>query len=119
MSKPTDPTTPIGGAARAEYAAQAAVRAHDGQVQEVVALLRQDGWRLVRRLAVGQWTATFAGLGRPGGKEIVLVSPFTGADHLCTIVSWSTTGADLTATVQCFTAAGSPVDGQFSLAIVE
>ena len=74
----------------------------------------------MRRLAVGQWTATFAGLGRPaGGTEIVLVSPFTGPDHLCTIVSWVTAGSDLTATVQCFNAAGAPVDGQFNLAVIE
>ena len=102
------------------YATTHSISAQIPPVDPLFTLNSSGGAVTMRRLAVGQWTATFAGLGRPaGGKEIVLVSAFTGLDHLCTLVSWATAGSDLTATVQCFTAAGAPVDGQFSVAIIE
>jgi hypothetical protein len=102
------------------YATTHSISAQIPPVDPLFTLNSSGGAVTMRRLAVGQWTATFAGLGRPaGGREVVLVSTFTGLDHLCTIVSWATAGSDLTATVQCFTAAGSPVDGQFSVAIIE
>ena len=74
-----------------------------------------------RRLGVGQWTVTFAGLGRPAGTtEIVIASALKETDHLCSIVSWGNTGtADLTVTVQCFTAAGVPADARFTMLVVE
>jgi len=73
-----------------------------------------------RRLSAGQWTVTFAGLGRPtGSKETVIVSAFKDFDHTCTLVSWTSAGADLTVTLQCFNAAGTPFDGRFSVLVVE
>jgi len=73
-----------------------------------------------RRLSLGQWTVTFAGLGRPGGgKETVLVSALKDFDHICTLSSWATAGPDLTVTVQCFNPSGAPVDGRFNVLVVE
>jgi hypothetical protein len=75
----------------------------------------------VRRPATGQYTATFAGLARPtGSTEIVIVSSFKDADHICSISSWATSGAnDLAVMLACFTAAGAPVDGRFMVLVVE
>jgi hypothetical protein len=72
------------------------------------------------RLGVGNWTVTFAGLARPAGAtEIVIVSAFKDFDHTCTLLSWASAGADLTVTLQCFDAGGTPFDGRFSVLIVE
>jgi hypothetical protein len=74
-----------------------------------------------RRLGVGRWTVTFAGLGRPAGAtEIALVSAFKDFDHSCSLVSWANSGtADLTVTLQCFDASGAPFDGRFIVLVVE
>jgi hypothetical protein len=74
-----------------------------------------------RRLGVGQWTITFAGLGRPAGAtEIVILSALKDFDHSCSIVSWSGTGTtDLEVALQCFDAAGTPVDGLFNVLVIE
>jgi len=74
-----------------------------------------------RRVAAGQWTVMFAGLGRPAGAtEIVVVSAFRNPDHSCSLVSWSNTGvADLTVTLQCFDATGALLDGRFSVLVIE
>lgn len=102
------------------YATTHSISALNPPVDPVFTLNSSGGAVTMRRLAIGQWTAMFAGLGRPAGsKEIVLAAPFTGLDHLCTIVSWATTGSDLTATVRCFNFAGSTVDGEFNLAVIE
>jgi hypothetical protein len=74
-----------------------------------------------RRLAVGQWTVTFAGLGRPAGAtEIVIVSALKETDHSCSLVTWGNTGtADLTVTLQCVSPSGALVDARFSVLVVE
>ena len=74
-----------------------------------------------RRLGVGQWTVTFAGLGRASGAtEIVIVSALKETDHICSVVSWGNTGtADLTVTLQCFDAAGTRVDARFDVLVIE
>jgi len=74
-----------------------------------------------RRIATGQWTVSFAGLGRPAGAtDIVVLSAFVGADHSCSIISWGNSGTnDLAVTLQCFDPAGAPLDGRFSIIVVE
>jgi len=74
-----------------------------------------------RRLSAGQWTVTFAGLGRPSGAtEIVIVSALKELDHICGLVSWANFGTnDLTVTLQCSDAAGTPLDARFEVLVVE
>jgi hypothetical protein len=76
---------------------------------------------VARRLATGRYTVTFGGLARPlGGTEIVLVAGFKDFDHSCSLGSWGNTGAsDLIVTLQCFDAAGTAIDGRFSVLVVE
>jgi len=74
-----------------------------------------------RRLGVGQWTITFAGLGRPaGGTEIVIVSALKEVDHSCSLVTWANTGtADLTVTLQCVNPSGALADNRFTVLVIE
>jgi hypothetical protein len=74
-----------------------------------------------RRLAMGRWTVTFAGLGRPAGAtEIAIVSALKETDHLCSLVSWGNTGtADLTVSLQCFDPTGAFVDARFAVVVIE
>jgi len=64
---------------------------------------------------------TFAGLGRPSGAtDIAIVSALKELDHICGLVSWANSGTnDLTITLQCSDAAGTPLDARFEVLVVE
>ncbi len=74
-----------------------------------------------RRVATGQYTVSFGGLGRPAGAtEIVMVSALKETDHLCGLVSWGNTGVnDLSVSLSCYDATGAPVDARFEVLVVE
>ena len=79
----------------------------------------------VTRTAVGTYTVTcrgvgggalFAGSGSwgPGGHVQVTAYGSEDADH-CKVQSWTTGGADFSATVRCYNHAGAASDSRFDL----
>jgi hypothetical protein len=72
------------------------------------------------RTATGVYDVVFAGLARPaGGTEIVLVSIFASQSAFCSVGSWSSGLADLTATVRCYNTAGAPTNALFNILVLE
>ena len=70
----------------------------------------------------GLYTVTFEGLSRGTGtttdKEIFHVTAYGDGSHWCKVVGWGVSEQNVTNLelyVGCFTAAGDPVDGQFSV----
>jgi len=106
---------------RYAYASTQNVTAVTPPVDPTLTRNSSGGSATSRRLGVGQWTVTFAGLGRPaGGTEIVIVSALKETDHSCSLVTWGNTGtADLTVTLQCVNPSGALVDARFSVLVVE
>lgn len=83
---------------------------------------------LVTRTAVGTYTVTCKGVGGgplfsgsgswgPGGHVQVTAYGAEDADY-CKVVSWSTGGADFSATVRCYNHAGALSDNRFDLLFV-
>ena len=79
----------------------------------------------VTRTAVGVYTVTCRGVGGgalfagggswgPGGHVQVTAYGAEDADH-CKVQSWTTGGADFSATVRCYNHAGAPSDNRFDL----
>ncbi len=82
----------------------------------------------VTRTAVGTYTVTckavgggalFAGSGSWGAGGHVQVTAYGGEDaDQCKVVSWTTGGADFSASVRCFNHAGAASDNRFDLLFV-
>ncbi len=73
----------------------------------------------VARSGIGVYQVTFLGLGRQSAadREGMMVSAY-GGNHSCQLDGWNSAGEDLVATVRCFSAAGAPVDGLFTVGVV-
>jgi hypothetical protein len=82
----------------------------------------------VTRTAVGTYTVTCKGVGGgalflgsaswgPGGHVQVTAHGGEDADQ-CKVASWTSGGADLSATVRCYNHAGAPSDNRFDLLFV-
>jgi hypothetical protein len=82
----------------------------------------------VTRTAVGTYTVTCRGVGGgslfagggswgPGGHVQVTAYGTEDADY-CKVGSWTTGGADFSATVRCYNHAGAPSDNRFDLLFV-
>jgi hypothetical protein len=72
-----------------------------------------------RRTGSGKFQVVFGALARPaGGTEIVIVSPWVGAD-MCSADSWGNTASnDLAINVTCWNPGGTPVAGAFTLLVI-
>lgn len=67
--------------------------------------------------ATGQYVVTFAGLGSVAGKAIVQASTYDGTDT-CAVGGWSPAGANLQASVDCFSVPGAaPANTLFDLTV--
>jgi hypothetical protein len=82
----------------------------------------------VTRTAVGTYTVTCKGVGGgalvagggswgPGGHVQVTAYGSEDADY-CKVQSWTTGGADFSATVRCYNHTGNPSDNRFDLLFV-
>ena len=74
----------------------------------------------ITKMATGIYSVLFAGQGRvlSTDREALMVSAYGGTAVSCQSSNWITTGADLTATIYCFSAAGAATDQQFDIALV-
>lgn len=110
------------GVSRTRVRTHATTHSISTQNPTVDALFRftwSGGAVTMRRFVVGPMNGDVCRPRSPGQRKGDRVRVRVhGLDNLCTIVSWATAGSDLTATIQCFSTAGSPVEGQFNLAIV-
>lgn len=79
------------------------------------------GTIVVDRLNPGRWRVRFPGLAAPGGglAEAPFVTPMGQPYAACHVESWGTAGPDLEILVRCHNAAGTAVDHQFSVIVVE
>ena len=67
-----------------------------------------------RRFGPGRYTVRFAGLGGNGtAGGHVQVTTYGAGSETCKVVSWSSTGPDFTANVQCHDVAGTPADARY------
>jgi hypothetical protein len=74
----------------------------------------------VTKTATGTYSVLFAGQGRVAAsdREAVMVSSYGGTNIQCQDGPWASAGADLTATVYCFTSAGAAADSRFDILLV-
>lgn len=74
----------------------------------------------VTKTATGTYSVLFAGQGRTAGtdREVVIVSGYGGTNLQCQPGPWTSAGADLSATVYCFTSAGAAADSRFDVALI-
>ena len=73
------------------------------------------------RLSTGRTDVTFAGLGRTAsnGTETVQVVSRSDLGAYCKLLGWQTVGADLRASVQCYTYEGAPDDREFRILLMQ
>ncbi len=70
----------------------------------------------VTRTSVGQYSVTFAGLGRPpGGRDNVQVTGYGSGPIYCKPASWDASGADLVVAVNCVRRDASKADSKFTI----
>jgi uncharacterized protein YjdB len=74
------------------------------------------------RIAAGQYSVTFAGLGDPFGartetSETVIVSAYRTAQRHCGIEDWNDAGTNLVVGVICTDATGAFADGDFNILV--
>ena len=74
----------------------------------------------VTKTATGAYSVLFAGQGRAvaGDREALMVSSYGGSSIQCQAGGWTSSGADLTAIVYCFTSAGIAADSPFDIAMI-
>jgi hypothetical protein len=72
----------------------------------------------ISRSGAGTYAVRFAGLG--GGASAggnVLVTSYGGGSENCKVANWLSGGADFTANVRCFTAAGVAIDTMYTVRV--
>lgn len=75
------------------------------------------GGEAVTRASPGVYSVRFMGLGRTSGqRDNLQVTGYGGAaGTYCKLAGWQPAGADMTADVRCFTAAGAAADSRFTV----
>jgi len=71
----------------------------------------------VTQLATGQYQVNFPDIGTASGGNVQVTAYGSGSER-CKVNSWVNSGGDVNAYVNCFTAAGTAVNTQFSIAYV-
>jgi Zn-dependent metalloprotease len=72
----------------------------------------------INRSSVGRYVVQFAGLG--GGSSFggsVQVTSYGGDSASCKVQSWGSGGSNFVANVNCFSAAGAPVDSRYTVLV--
>ncbi len=73
----------------------------------------------IRRVGTGVYEVVFPGLRNSGAQtETVLASAYGASSNFCKPAIWVGVGANIHATVRCYTAAGQPVDALFTVAMI-
>lgn len=75
----------------------------------------KGGVNTIQRFGTGSYVVKLPGLGSASSGGTVKVTAYGGAGNRCKVTSWGSSGTAQQVSVQCYTAAGAPVDSYFTM----